>query len=320
MKNILSIDGGGVRGYMPLRLLNEIENRTKIPICELFDYFTGVSASSLIISLLLVKNPDNSPKYSTALILKEFQNTCKSIFYYSYFSLLKTGWGLFAPKYTNSQFKKILIEKFENKALGELAKPICILTYDLNHEHPSYFNNAENSYLSVSECILCSTAAPTYFYPYNFNYDSVDHAFVDGGVVTNNPAELCFLKACEQYKHDDFYSLSIGTGYSIEDKPCSYGLIGWSKNIINTLFDANSSYQLSELNMLDVIVKREKTKNTFNRIDFELQSNINLDDVNAFDSMEKLMDNWIKNNSDLIDKLCNKLLENHQNKIKDSIL
>ncbi len=323
MKNILSIDGGGVRCYMPLRLLCEIEKRTNTPICNLFDYFTGVSASSLILGLLLVKNQDGTPKFTTSKILQEFKENCKNIFYYSYFDLVKTGWGWLAPKYSNSKFQKILQDNFGKTCLGELLKPICILTYDLNHEYSCYFNNNENGFLEISQCILCSTAAPTYFYPYNYNYDNVDHAFIDGGVITNNPAELCFIKASEHYKHDNFYTISIGTGYTFEKKAnsvFSYGLLGWSKNIINTLFDANSSAQITELNMLDIIVKREKQKNSLNRIDFELEKDINLDDVEAFNMMEKIMDKWIENNNELINKLCNKLLENYHSQSNNSIL
>ena len=95
MKNILSIDGGGVKSYMPLRLLNEIENRTKIPISELFDYFAGVSAGALICSLLLIKNKQGKQKYSTDKIIQIFEIQCKTIFDYTYISWMKTGFGLF---------------------------------------------------------------------------------------------------------------------------------------------------------------------------------------------------------------------------------
>lgn len=308
MKNILSIDGGGVRCYLSLRLLDEIENKTKVPICKLFDYFTGVSASSLIISLLLIKNVDGSPKFTTSQILFEFEQNCKGIFDYSYFSLLKTGWGLLGPKYNHSKFQKILLDNFGNTTLDQLSKPVCFLTYDLDNGHCTYFSNHENVLLLVSQCILCSTTAPTYFYPYIYN----DHSFIDGGVITNNPAQLCFIKAAQHYKDDDFYTLSIGTGYCIERKSFTYGLVGWSQNIINTLYNANNSSQLKQLNILDMIISREKTKNVFHRIDFELEKVINLDDVNAFKCMEKIMDDWICKNTQLIDKLCEELLENYK--------
>ena len=38
---------------MSLILLDEMENKTKIPISKLFDYFVGVSAGAVICSFLL---------------------------------------------------------------------------------------------------------------------------------------------------------------------------------------------------------------------------------------------------------------------------
>ena len=38
---VLSIDGGGVRGLIPVRILQEIETRTNKPIPQLFDIITG---------------------------------------------------------------------------------------------------------------------------------------------------------------------------------------------------------------------------------------------------------------------------------------
>ena len=36
-KSILSLDGGGIRGLIPARILEELESRTEKPIHELFD-------------------------------------------------------------------------------------------------------------------------------------------------------------------------------------------------------------------------------------------------------------------------------------------
>ncbi len=43
MKTILSLDGGGIRGVIPARILMEIEKMTNQPIASLFDYITGTS-------------------------------------------------------------------------------------------------------------------------------------------------------------------------------------------------------------------------------------------------------------------------------------
>ena len=41
--NVLSIDGGGIRGIIPAMVLAEIESRTGKRICQLFDIIAGTS-------------------------------------------------------------------------------------------------------------------------------------------------------------------------------------------------------------------------------------------------------------------------------------
>lgn len=56
--NILSIDGGGVRGIIPAVWLCEIEKETKMPICKMFDMMAGTSVGAIIASALAL------PKYN----------------------------------------------------------------------------------------------------------------------------------------------------------------------------------------------------------------------------------------------------------------
>ena len=46
-KHILSIDGGGIRGILPLALLTEIESRRR-PCADLFDMVAGTSIGGII--------------------------------------------------------------------------------------------------------------------------------------------------------------------------------------------------------------------------------------------------------------------------------
>jgi patatin-like phospholipase/acyl hydrolase len=328
MKNILSLDGGGVRTYFPLRILNEIENRTDKSISDLFDYMTGVSAGSLITSLLLVKDVNGAQKYTTSHIINIFTKECRNIFYYTYLGRCKNLWGLIGPKYTNENFSKVLLEYFRDgekeMTLSSLRKPNCIITYDINYSKPYFFNSLENPDITVRDCILASTAAPTYFYPYSFelNKDPNRHLFVDGGVVTNNPSEICFLKALEQYGsegigQEHFMTLSLGTGYNPNTSNITnsyFGLYSWSYNILDIIFSANSNSQSSELSILNKILLRENNKNKFHRINIPIKDYIYLDDIYKFDLMCKIMDDWILKNELEINRLCEKLLYNINHK------
>ncbi len=49
---ILSLDGGGAKGFYTLGVLREVEALTGKPLCETFDLIFGTSTGSIIASLL----------------------------------------------------------------------------------------------------------------------------------------------------------------------------------------------------------------------------------------------------------------------------
>lgn len=79
MKKILSIDGGGIRGIIPARILADIESQTNKQIFELFDLIVGTSTGG-IIALGLVKPHSikkNSAKYSAEEIAELYEKNGK---------------------------------------------------------------------------------------------------------------------------------------------------------------------------------------------------------------------------------------------------
>ena len=303
MKNILAIDGGGVRSFIPLKILNEIEKRTGLPISDLFDYFSGVSAGSIVAALVLIKDENGKQKYSTTQILELFEKFTKSVFYYSYVDRFMSGFGLFGPKYSNDYLEKALNEYFGSLQLKDLIKPVCFISYDLNSLKPYYYSTRDTPDATVLDSILSSTAAPTYFGPYQKD----NYLFIDGGVVTNNPCEVCFLKAL-QHKKQDYFTLSLATGYNSTKNTWNYGLFGWSYNIVDILFNANESSQSFELELLHNVLSEN---NKFTRINIPLIDNILLDDVYAFPKMNEIMDKWIQDNDLYLTEICEQLLANY---------
>lgn len=329
MRNILSIDGGGVKTFMPLYLLNEIENRTKTSVTELFDYFTGVSAGALICSMFLIKNEEGKQKYSANDILNIFENQCKTIFSYTYVGWMKTGFGLFDSTYSSVNIEKSLNEYFNNITLSNLVKPISIISYDLISNKPIFFNLQNNPNILIKDCLMATTAAPTYFSPYEIVINEQKYLLIDGGVVSNNPIEQCFLDAYDYFnirnkekeneikendiiENESFYTLSLGTGYyDVNYSTGNFGKIGWASKIIDILFNANIAEHNYQLKLIDRFVQGNKLE----RIDFKLSKTINLDNISSFNDMKSIMDEWIKNNDEKINNLCDKLLKHIKKEI-----
>ena len=123
----------------------------------------------------------------------------------------------------------------------------------------------------------------------------------------------------EVHNDDDdiFYTLSLGTGYyepppnpTNNPNPFNNGILGWSAKIIDTLFNANKTEENYELRLIEKFIKGNK----MTRIDLKLDKPINLDDVNAFNSMKKISDKWISDNDEYINNICTELLANYSKK------
>lgn len=299
MKKLLNIDGGGVRVYFPLLILNYIEKKTNKKVVDLFDLFCGVSASSIILSGILTKS-------TVEEVIVLFKDLSKTIFYKSFFHTIRSGFGVFDSKYPDYYINKEFKNFFSELKLSDSKKPLSILTYDLANSKPICWNSYHDTHQNYElwKLVRASTAAPTYFPP--FILDS--HILIDGGVVANNLSELIFTNALIHFGHnDDFFQLSIGTGsYNPKISNAPTGMWSWSGSIIDVFINASSTY---EMNTLKKLSKLNNLKHYY-RLDLSLDENIILDDYTAFDKMDKIFEKWLNENQILLDQICEELLKN----------
>ena len=296
MKKLLNIDGGGVRVYFPLLIMNYIEKKTNKKIIEIFDFYSGVSASSIILSAILTE-------YTVEEIIKQFKEISKTIFYKSYFYTMSSGFGLFNSKYPDCYINNEFQNFFKGLKLADAKKPLSILTYDLANSKPICWHSFHDTHKEYDlwKLIRASTAAPTYFPP--FVLDS--HTLIDGGIVTNNLSELIFTHALVYYgQQEDFFQLSIATGnYNPNIIHTPNGLYSWSSSLLNVFFNASASY---EMNTLKKLSKIENLKH-FYRLEINLEEDITLDDYTAFDQMDQIFAKWLKENQSYLDNICEEL-------------
>lgn len=296
MKKLLNIDGGGVKVFFSLLVLQYIEKKTKKNIIDLFDYFAGVSASSIILGSLLTH-------YTIDENIELFQSTVKYIFNRSYCETITSLNGLLYSKYSNYHIETKLQELFNNIKLKDMKKPLSILTYDLSTHTPINFSSHDvhTNNIKLWKVIRGTTAAPVLFPP----FENKEHILIDGAIIANNLSDYAYQHA-KQYFGNDEQILQVSIGSGIFLKKIDYipsGLYSWF-NFLSTLFTISSNYKMSSFNSYTLL-----NKPFFYRLDFILDNDINLDDYNSFHIIRNIFDKWIINNEDYMDKLCCELLK-----------
>lgn len=262
--NILSIDGGGIRGIIPAIVLAEIERITKQPIAESFDLIAGTSTGGLIALILNVKNQNGKPRFTAQEVADLYEKRGHEIFNLNFMRKLQTGNGLFEEAYSNAGLKNILKEYLGENTLKDTFTNVIIPAYETERRKPWFFKsvNAKNQKMKdrnyrLFDVAMATTAAPTYFEAHKVPYLKDDYlSLVDGGVFANNPSLCAYIDAKKKEKKEDheINLVSLGTGQAtrrlMHDEIIGWGLIKWARPVIDCSFDGISDtvhYHLSNI-------------------------------------------------------------------------
>lgn len=227
---ILAIDGGGIRGIIPAKVLAEYELEMKhrdanYSLYKEFNLICGTSTGAI----LAIGIGLGIPVIELVNFYKVF---AKEIFPQWYFKILPQGARVLATSiYSNKKLRQKLKEVYSKAnngippLLNDLKTKVCIPTYNGNlgeinilktKHHVDYTRDYK---LPAHEVALSSASAPVYFPPHSFEYSNefgsgVNINMIDGGIFANNPALIGILEAAD--KLDINFSkikvVSIGTG------------------------------------------------------------------------------------------------------------
>ena len=224
---VLSFDGGGVRALAGLIFLSNFEKQTGKKIFDEFDFFAGVSAGSLNAFGFACRG-------FTAL---ETENLWSEYF----LKKIKTPenfWDKYSPiqtrpKYSNKGRIEVLKQIFSDIKLGDSMKPAITLAYDVESRRPRILSTYDTPEVSLVDACSASSAAPIYFPTYK---TQDNRWYIDGGVVTNNPALISYTEAKFLFNTDNIKVLSIGTGINTRKisgkKSSQWGGLGWLRHDI----------------------------------------------------------------------------------------
>lgn len=263
---ILSIDGGGIRGVIPAKVLAALEERLRAhgvnkPLNQVFDLIAGTSTGGIIAAGLVRPGTPMTPTELLAL----YRDKGGKIFEETDWDKLKNPGGLAGRKYSAAGLESCLRDALGDARLSgvEDGAELLITSYEIELRDPFFFRSWQARGVGLPEneeklaydfylrdIARATSAAPTYFEPAaisNIRRDGPKDRFylVDGGVFANNPA-MCAAAAARRLfaERPNHFVLSIGTGQQQEkiayEKAKGWGLIGWARPVMDVMFDGVS--------------------------------------------------------------------------------
>jgi predicted acylesterase/phospholipase RssA len=254
---VLALDGGGIRGLIPARVLESIEQHTGQPVSEMFDLIAGTSTGGILALGLSKPNAQGKPAFTAADMRYLYVNEGARIFPHSIFQEVKTLHALADARYPAAPLEGILAQRFGATMLSQALTEIVIPSYDLTLPGPYFFKReyaiSEAKWdVPMALAARATSAAPTYFDPAVLRSSDghEDHALVDGGTFANNPTLAGYVDAL-RLKSDEtprIVVVSIGTGLPPQTPgsgpiPVSpqdagdFGLVKWARPILEVVLD-----------------------------------------------------------------------------------
>jgi uncharacterized protein len=257
--NVLSVDGGGIRGVIPAMVLANLEERTGRHTAELFDLIAGTSTGGIIALALTVPKEDGTPRWTANDLVDLYLTEGPRIFHHSIGKQLESGLGLLDEKYDSKPLEQALRTYLGDATISQAVTDVLITSYDLEHRKPFFFKTdrartTPQHDWPMHAAARATAAAPTYFEPEKLTGDGQTFALCDGGVFAANPAMTAYAEAKRRHPAAQVRLLSLGTGQLT--RPLHYqdvigwGLIEWARPLFDVVFDGVSDateYELEQL-------------------------------------------------------------------------
>lgn len=229
---VVSIDGGGIRGVLPLRIIEYIQKEIScydetLNPSSWVDIYAATSTGTIISGALMLKNEFGKNKYSPSDIMNLY---------------LKRGEQIFAnnPKKLNPNnhypLHFVLNYFFGNTTLDQLDKRFLFFSYDLNADEPFYFSDGMEHLrsMTVSNMMTACSAFPGVFPPLKMGYKLL----ADGILATKNPAKTAYNYAKINYPDDPIVLISLGVG---KDETMKFDLFDAESNLTHQEMEAISN-------------------------------------------------------------------------------
>lgn len=262
---ILSIDGGGMRGIIPAKILADLEAeliKRDGPDARLYQYFDlicGTSTGGIIALALSVGVPAEK-------ILALYKEHGNEIFPHDkIFASLRVNKALYDREALREYLSEVFTEAGSSTTMRvmDCKTRVCIPAYEFAtgkiriFKTPHSKQYMRDQHIPLVDVALMTSAAPVYFSHYNCEYCNVGTNLVnkflqvlDGGLVANNPSLIGLTEAiyCLGQSLKNIEMLSIGTGQPLySPKPLGKKKLKFWINPLN-VFDVMLTTQSEYIN------------------------------------------------------------------------
>ena len=236
---ILSLDGGGIKGIFSVAVLAAIEEDLNINVVDHFDLIAGTSTGGIIaIGLGLGLRPRE--------ILEFYVREGPAIF--GGWSFLKQYRHLVKRKYSANALEAALKRTFKEKRFGDSKQRLVIPSYNIGEDDVYLFRTPHEERLRRDykvpawQVAKATSAAPSFF---PCTKDVGGMRLIDGGVWANNPTLVAIVEAHGPLKVPlaDIHVLSIGTSDPIVQRPKELdegGVLAWAGAAVDIIMRGQS--------------------------------------------------------------------------------
>jgi len=231
---VLSIDGGGVRVILAVKMLARLEHHLGGPLHEAFDLVIGTSAGAITGCCL-------AQRMSAAEIDTRWDELCRSTFppprrLGDFARRLANKAGILT-KYDGTAVDGLLVDLFGDRSMGELHIPHTLtVSFDPSTMHVQVCRSSDpdQSDTPVREACRASGASPTYIPA------AGPRRLLDGGVIANNPATFGVLHGLQVARErfgeqaaDNLFVVSIGSGMPMRDRTTARSFLSQTRRMID---------------------------------------------------------------------------------------
>ena len=285
---ILCIDGGGMRGIIPVIVLERLEKYLRELGCDktlasCFDLIAGTSTGGLITlaltcpSTLKSKECSNGKQILLEELEKRYTESGEDVFpspATDVLGIVKAVKYVAFNKYSNAGIERLLKKWFSDSKMSDASVPAFVVTYDISRGHEYLVSSYGTGEFPVWEAGRATSAAPTYYAPLEKVIDGKARMLADGGVIANNPSLYAYAEAKKLYPDcKKFHILSIGTANDVHttQQGETNGLISWIDQVFpmySTAQRRTVDYLMADAGLADYV-----------RIDALMDKPVKMDDT-----------------------------------------